>query len=249
VIIVAGIGIFINSATAFLFFRRRKQDLNVRGAFVHMAADAAVSLGVVLAALAMLYTGRLWLDPAIGMVIAGLIVWSAWGLFKDSLAMSLGAAPATIEPAAVRRYLESLAGVARVHDLHIWSVGTRDVAANLQSGNAGGCPGDSFLAKTAADLAVRFGIGHPTLQIETSENPVCGLATGRGRLTSGYRWPRSVLRDFSRPPVRGPAGLWLHREAGHAPLRVAVLQSFDLGLRRRVKCVPEKGPGEEMRAA
>ncbi len=176
VIIVAGIGIAINAATAFLFFRGRKQDLNVRGAFLHMAADAAVSVGVVLAALAMLYTGWLWLDPAISLVIAGIIIWSTWGLFKDSLAMSLGAVPATIEPVAVRRYFEGLPGVTRIHDLHIWPIGTNEVALICHLVMPGGHPGDSFLAKTAADLAGRFGIGHPTLQIETSENPDCALA-------------------------------------------------------------------------
>lgn len=176
VIIVAVIGILINSATAFLFFRGRRQDLNVRGAFVHMAADAAVSLGVVLAALAMLYTGWLWLDPAISLLIAALIIWSTWGLFKDSLAMSLGAVPATIEPAAVRRYLEGLAGVMRIHDLHIWPVGTNEVALTCHLVMPGGCPGDSFLARTAAELFQRFGIVHPTLQIETGEHPACALA-------------------------------------------------------------------------
>lgn len=176
VIIVAGIGILINSATAFLFFRGRRQDLNVRGAFLHMAADAAVSLGVVLAALAMLYTGWLWLDPAISVLIAALIIWSTWGLFKDSLAMSLGAVPATIEPAAVRRYLEGLAGVAGIHDLHIWPVGTNEVALTCHLVMPGGCPGDRFLARTAAELVERFGIVHPTLQIETGEHPACALA-------------------------------------------------------------------------
>lgn len=176
VIIVAGIGILINSATAFLFFRGRKQDLNVRGAFLHMAADAAVSLGVVLAATAMLYTGWLWLDPAISLVIAGLIIWSTWGLFKDSLAMSLGAVPATIEPTKVRQYLKDLPGVAAIHDLHIWPIGTNDVALTCHLIMPGGHPGDSFLAKTAAELAERFSIVHPTLQIETGENPACVLA-------------------------------------------------------------------------
>ena len=176
VIIVAGIGIAINAATAFLFFGGRKQDLNIRGAFLHMAADAVVSLGVVLAALAMLYTGWLWLDPAISLVIAGIIIWSTWGLFKDSLAMSLGAVPATIEPAAVRRYFEGLPGVTRIHDLHIWPIGTNEVALTCHLVMPGGHPGDSFLAAAAADLAGRFGIGHPTLQIETSETPACALA-------------------------------------------------------------------------
>ncbi len=99
VIVVAGIGIVVNTVTALLFFRGRKQDLNIRGAFLHMAADAAVSVGVVLAGFGILQTGWLWLDPAISLVIAGIIIWSTWGLLKDSLAMSLDAVPAAIEPA------------------------------------------------------------------------------------------------------------------------------------------------------
>lgn len=176
VIIVASVGILINAVTAFLFFRGRKQDLNVRGAFLHMAADAAVSLGVVLAALTMLYTGWLWLDPAISLVIAAFIIWSTWGLFRDSLAMSLGAVPAAIEPAAVRRYFESLPGVAGIHDLHIWPIGTNEVALTCHLVMPGGHPGDKFLQNAAAEVAERFGIGHPTLQIETTEESACALA-------------------------------------------------------------------------
>ena len=176
VIIVAGIGIVINAATAFLFFRGRKQDLNIRGAYLHMAADAAVSAGVVLAGFAILQTGWLWLDPAISLVIAAIIVRSTWGLLKDSLAMSLGAVPAAIEPAAVRRYLEGLPGVARIHDLHIWPIGTHEIALTCHLIIPAGHPGHGFLISTAAELAGRFGIGHPTLQIELSEDSACSLA-------------------------------------------------------------------------
>jgi len=176
VIIVAGIGILVNTATALLFFRGRKHDLNVRGAFLHMAADAAVSVGVVLAGVGMLQTGWLWLDPAISLVIAGIIIWSTWGLLKDSLAMSLGAVPAGIEPAMVRRYFEGLPGVTRIHDLHIWPIGTHEVALTCHLVMPGGHPGDAFLMATTAELVERFGIGHPTLQIETSEETACALA-------------------------------------------------------------------------
>jgi len=175
-IIVAGIGILVNTATALLFFRGRKQDLNIRGAFLHMAADAAVSAGVVLAGFGILQTGWLWLDPAISLVIAGIIVWSTWGLFKDSLAMSLGAVPSTIEPATVRRYFETLPGVARIHDLHIWPIGTNEIALTCHLVMPRGHPGDTFLLRATAELAERFGIGHPTLQIETSEETACALA-------------------------------------------------------------------------
>ena len=176
VIVVAGIGILINTATALMFFRGRKQDLNVRGAYLHMAADAAVSAGVVLAGFAILQTGWLWIDPAISLAIAGIIVWGTWGLLKDSLAMSLGAVPASIEPGTVRGYLQGLPGVARIHDLHIWPIGTTEVALTCHLVMPTGSPGDGFLVATSAELAKRFGIGHATLQIETSEEPACALA-------------------------------------------------------------------------
>jgi cobalt-zinc-cadmium efflux system protein len=176
VIVVAGIGIIINTATALLFLRGRKQDLNIRGAFLHMAADAAVSAGVVLAGFGILQTGWLWLDPAISLVIAGIIIWSTWRLFMDSLAMSLGAVPAAIEPAKVRRYFQTLPGVARIHDLHIWPIGTNEVALTCHLVMPGGHPGDSFLMTTTAELTEHFAIGHPTLQIETSEETACALA-------------------------------------------------------------------------
>ena len=174
--IVAGIGILVNTATALLFFRGRKHDLNIRGAFQHMAADAAVSAGVVLAGFAILQTGWLWLDPAISLAIAGIILWGTWGLLKNSLAMSLGAVPAAIEPATVRRYFESLPGVARIHDLHIWPIGMNEVALTCHLIMPAGHPGDTFLTRTATELIERFGIAHPTLQIETSEETVCVLA-------------------------------------------------------------------------
>lgn len=176
VIVVAGIGILINTATALMFFHGRKQDLNVRGAYLHMAADAAVSGGVVLAGFAILQTGWLWIDPAISLAIAGIIVWSTWGLLKDSLAMSLGAVPASIEPGTVRGYLQGLPGVARIHDLHIWPIGTTEVALTCHLVMPAGSPGDGFFVATSTELAKRFGIGHATLQIETSEEPACVLA-------------------------------------------------------------------------
>jgi cobalt-zinc-cadmium efflux system protein len=176
VIVVAGIGILVNTATALMFFRGRKQDLNVRAAYLHMAADAAVSAGVVLAGFAILQTGWLWIDPAISLVITGIIVWSTWGLLKDSLAMSLSAVPASIEPGTVRGYLQGLPGVARLHDLHIWPIGTTDVALTCHLVMPAGSPGDGFLAGASAELAKRFGIGHATLQIETGAEAECVLA-------------------------------------------------------------------------
>jgi cobalt-zinc-cadmium efflux system protein len=176
VMIVAAVGIVVNGVTAALFASGRKGDLNIRGAFLHMVADAAVSAGVVVAGLVILYTGWLWLDPLASLVIVGVIVWGTWSLLRDSLAMSVDAVPASIDPQAVRSYLASCAGVAAVHDLHIWPLSTTDSALTAHLVFPGGHPGDEFLAVAASELKQRFGIGHTTLQIEISEQTACHLA-------------------------------------------------------------------------
>ena len=176
VIAIAAIGIAVNTATALLFLSGRRSDLNVRGAFLHMAADAAVSAGVVIAGTAMLYTGWTWLDPAASLVIVAAIIWSTWSLFKDSLSMSLAAVPPGIEPAKVRGHLERLPGVSRLHDLHIWPISTTEIALTCHLVMPGGSPGDAFLSATCTELAERFGIGHATIQIEVSEDAACKLA-------------------------------------------------------------------------
>jgi cobalt-zinc-cadmium efflux system protein len=176
VMIVAAVGIFVNGVTAWLFASGRKGDLNIRGAFLHMVADAAVSAGVVVAGLAMLYIGWLWLDPVTSLVIVGVIVWGTWSLLRDSLAMSVDAVPALIDPKAVRSYLSSCPGVAAVHDLHIWPLSTTENALTAHLVLPGGHPGDEFLLKAATELRQRFGIGHTTLQIEISEETACHLA-------------------------------------------------------------------------
>jgi cobalt-zinc-cadmium efflux system protein len=176
VMIVAAVGIAINGATAWLFASGRKGDLNIRGAFVHMVADAAVSAGVVAAAAVMLLTGWLWLDPLTSLVVVGLIVWGTWRLLRDSLAMSMSAVPAAIDPQGVRRYLESCNGVTAVHDLHIWPMSTTDTALTAHLVVPGGHPGDEFLMRAASELRRRFGIGHTTLQIETDADTACRLA-------------------------------------------------------------------------
>jgi cobalt-zinc-cadmium efflux system protein len=176
VMIVAAVGIVVNGVTAALFASGRKGDLNIRGAFLHMVADAAVSAGVVVAALVILYTGWLWLDPLASLVIVGVIVWGTWSLLRDSLAMSVDAVPASIDPQAVRSYLASCAGVTAVHDLHIWPLSTTESALTAHLVFPGGHPGDEFLAVAASELRQRFGIGHTTLQIEISEQTACHLA-------------------------------------------------------------------------
>ena len=177
VMIVATIGIIVNGVTAGLFASGRKGDLNIRGAFLHMIADAAVSAGVVVAGMIMLYTGWLWLDPLTSLVIVGVIVWGTWSLLRESLAMSVNAVPSAIDPLAVRRYLESCAGVTAVHDLHIWPLSTTENALTAHLVFPGGHPGDEFLLTAATQLWQRFGIGHTTLQIEISEETACHLAS------------------------------------------------------------------------
>ncbi len=168
--IVAGIGIVINTATALLFLRGRHDDINIRGAFLHMAADALVSLGVVLAGLAILATGALWIDPAVSLAIVAVIAWGSWGLLKDSLAMSLLAVPNGISEGGVRAYLSALAGVEAVHDLHIWPMSTTETALTAHLVMPGGHPGDGFIAEVQRRLAHDHRIGHATIQIETSRN-------------------------------------------------------------------------------
>ncbi|MEE7465011.1 cation transporter [Methylobacterium fujisawaense] len=175
VMVVAAVGILVNGITAWLFASGAKGDINIRGAFLHMAADAAVSAGVVLAGLVILYTGWTWLDPAVSLGIVAVIVWSTWGLLRDSLAMSLAAVPPGIDPAAVRAHLGSLPGVAAIHDLHIWPMSTTDVALTAHLVVPGGAPGDAFLMRAAQEMHERFGIGHATFQVETSE-AACTLA-------------------------------------------------------------------------
>lgn len=176
VMIVATIGIVINGFTAWLFASGRKGDLNIRGAYLHMAADAAVSAGVVVAALVIIFTGWLWLDAATSLVIVAVIVWGTWGLLRDSTAMSLGAVPSSIDPVAVRRYLEQCPGVTQVHDLHIWPMSTTEAALTCHLVIPAGQPGDAFLFKIAHRLKDDFGIQHTTIQIETDPHSECALA-------------------------------------------------------------------------
>ena len=166
-IVIAGIGVAINTATALLFMRGRKHDLNIRGAFLHMAADALVSVGVVLAGFAILYTGMAWIDPVTSMVIVAVIAWGTWGLLKDSVKMGLHAVPEGIDEGEVRAWLGALPGVSAVHDLHIWPMSTTENAFTAHLVIPGGYPGDAFLKDVAHELEHRFGIHHATVQVET----------------------------------------------------------------------------------
>lgn len=172
---VAGVGIVINTATALLFMAGRKHDINIRGAFLHMAADALVSAGVVLAGLAIMLTGKLWIDPVTSLVIVAVIAWGTWGLLKDSFKMGLMGVPDGIDESAVRAFLLAQPGIATVHDLHIWPMSTTETAFTAHLVMPHGHPGDAFLHGLANELDHRFGIHHPTIQIELASGAECAL--------------------------------------------------------------------------
>ena len=175
VMIVAAIGIIINGATAMLFMSGRKGDLNIRGAFLHMAADAAISAGVVVAGFIILKTGATWIDPAVSLAIVAVIFMGTWGLLKDSVNMSLHAAPAGVDPDRISTFLRKQPGVKGVHDLHIWPMSTTETALTVHLLVPDGYPGDAFTAGIAAALDERFDIHHATIQIETDPETDCVL--------------------------------------------------------------------------
>lgn len=183
-IAVAGVGIVINGATALMFMRGRKHDINIRGAYLHMAADALVSVGVVVAGIAILLTGALWIDPVTSLIIVGVIAVGTWGLLKDSVKMALHAVPDGIDEAAVRGFLEGLPGVSAVHDLHIWPMSTTETALTAHLVMPGGYPGSAFMRELAHELEHEFRIGHATVQVETGEETDCHLHGAHG--TEGH---------------------------------------------------------------
>ncbi|MBO9621187.1 MAG: cation transporter [Sphingomonas sp.] len=175
VMIVAAIGIVVNLATAMLFARGRKGDINIRGAYLHMAADAGVSAAVVVGGGIILLTGARWLDPAISLLVVAVILWSTWGLLRETIVMLLQAVPASIDAEAVEQTLARLPGVARVHDLHIWPMSTTEAALTAHLVMPGGHPGDSFLIDLQHRLAHDFGIDHTTVQIEVADGAECRM--------------------------------------------------------------------------
>jgi cobalt-zinc-cadmium efflux system protein len=174
VIYVAILGIVVNGATALLFMRGRHGDLNIRGAYLHMAADAGVSFGVVVAALLIMWTGWLWIDPAVSLGIAAVILASGWGLARDSVKLALDGVPKGIDLAEVESYLRGRKGVIEVHDLHIWAMSTNETALTAHLVRPGGLD-DAFLSSVCDELSHRFKIAHATIQIEASTD-VCKLA-------------------------------------------------------------------------
>jgi len=177
VMLTAGVGVVLNTATALLFFRGRGEDLNVRGAFLHMAADAAVSLGVMIGAGVIAFTGLEWIDPALSLAIAAVIVLGTWGLLRESIDLAMDVAPRGIDVGEVRDWLQARPGVDEVHDLHIWAMSTTETALTAHLIRpANEADADSFLHETCEALHRRFNIGHATLQVETDGSLVCRLA-------------------------------------------------------------------------
>ena len=175
VMLTAGLGVLINGLTAMLFLRGHG-DLNVRGAFLHMTSDAAVSLAVVIGAVVMARTGLSWIDPALSLLIGAVIVWGTWSLLHESADLALDAAPRGVDVEAVRAWLSDLPGVAEVHDLHIWAMSTTETALTAHILRPDNPDGDAFLRTACEGLEHRFHIGHATLQIETDPAAACRLA-------------------------------------------------------------------------
>ena len=175
--IVAAVGIVINGLSAWLLMRGSKEDLNIRGAYLHMAADAAVSLAVVIAGVAMFYTGWFMIDPIISLVIVIVIVVGTWSLLRDSMQLALSAVPANIDALAIDAYLRQLAGVTEIHDLHIWGLSTTESALTVHLVMPNGHPGDIFMDEIVQTLEERFFVHHSTLQIEQgTTNHSCSLS-------------------------------------------------------------------------
>lgn len=174
--LVAAVGILVNAGTALMFASGRKGDVNIRGAYLHMAADAAVSAGVVVAGIIIWLTGAAWIDPLVSLVIAALIFWQTWGMLRETVEMSLAAVPRGIDYDGVEAALAALPGVQEVHDLHIWPMSTTEPGLTAHLLLPDGHPGDDFLHTAQTMLHARFGIGHATIQIETGATD-CGLAS------------------------------------------------------------------------
>jgi cobalt-zinc-cadmium efflux system protein len=177
-IVVALAGVLVNGFTAWLFSSGGERDVNIRGAYLHMMADAAVSLGVVVAGAAVLLTAWNWLDPLVSLIIAAVIIWSTWGLLQDSMRLAMHGVPVTIDAADVQNRLLRLPGVVSIHDLHIWPMSTTETALTCHLVMPAGHPGDAFIEMATKMLHDEFEIRHTTFQFEVSGDAPCGLGAG-----------------------------------------------------------------------
>jgi cobalt-zinc-cadmium efflux system protein len=179
---VAALGVVVNTATALPFLKGAKNDLNLRAAFLHLAADAAVSVGVLLTGFAITRTGALWLDPLVSLLIGVVIIWGTWGVLRDSFNLALAAVPSGVDIGSVRAYLEGLRGVEEVHDLHIWGMSTTETAMTVHLVMKKRPQGDRFLKGVMGQLDKKFGIHHATVQMETGGlKTCCALESGAKR--------------------------------------------------------------------
>lgn len=174
VMIVAAVGILVNGGTALMFVRGRKGDLNIAGAYQHMAADALVALGVVIAGGLMALTGRTWIDPAVSLVLAVLVGWSSWSTLRQSLDLALDAVPEGTDLSAIQQFLAALPGVVAVTDLHVWSMSTTEVALTAHVTAPEGIPSE-VLAEAQHEMSHRFEIAHSTIQVDTHGAQMCPL--------------------------------------------------------------------------
>lgn len=173
---VAGVGILINGLSAWLFLSGSKGDLNIRGAYLHMVADALVSLGVVLSGVLMLYTGWYWVDPLMSLTIVAVILWGTWSLLRESLLLAVNAVPPQIDLAAAAGHLRGVPGVQDIHDLHVWALSTTVNALTVHLVMPGGHPGDAALQRISQQLQENFGIQHSTLQVTLmTDTRACSL--------------------------------------------------------------------------
>ncbi len=168
VLAVAAVGVVINTGTALLFLRGSRQDLNLRGAFLHMAADAAISGAVVVAGLIMYLTNAYWIDPLLSLVVGFIILYATWHLFTEAINLALHAVPSDVDVEAIRAYLAGLPGVTEVHDLHVWALSTTETALTVHLVIPGGPDDPDFASRVADELHRRYGIEHPTIQIESA---------------------------------------------------------------------------------
>lgn len=178
IILVAAIGVAVNGFTAWMFRGKHAQDLNIQGAFLHMAADALVSLGVMAAGLLIYLTGWLWIDPTVSLAVALLILISGFGLLRESFELAVDAVPRHVDIAEVRNYLLGLNPVREVHDLHVWAMSTQETAltAHLVLGEA--LRDDSFIQQISAHMLSRFSIQHSTIQVEYGDQGAACISTG-----------------------------------------------------------------------